>query len=67
MLIKPVLKEQAELQRIQRGYASNNDKLKFYDVKSMQAAYPEFTKSMTRAELEILLEKMQKIVGLFNG
>lgn len=65
MYFKQVMKEQAELYRIQRGFVSEDEKQYFTSIEAVKRRYPEFTKRMSLIELEMLWEKMQK--GLLHG
>jgi hypothetical protein len=63
MLFNKTAKEEATMQRIQRGFLRDGEAAFFESDKAVREAFPEITKKMTSGEIEILLEKIRKIIN----
>lgn len=62
-----ILWEQAALDRIARGYFSTDEANYFNNVYTMRDAFPQITQRFSDIEMEILFEKMKRIVEASHG
>jgi hypothetical protein len=57
-LLKQILKEQAEINRILRGHGKIEDRTKIETIDLLKQSFPKYTKDMIGVELEILQQTL---------